>query len=424
MGRRKWRALAVAVALTLAVASGAVGQGIEISGRYDLNTRMLPVPATLVSEIQLDAPAELTLLKFGIESSLDLSLTYGPLTTHLNTALSIPGLERFILDLAMPIGPAAATCEMWFAVPFETVTDINHFQNWVVIPPGDLQFVTARFTTSGDVGLLSIHNLFMIQDVNFPNPSRDFGSLQYPTQSQSFHAGDILTIKAEVYPGVTLTSVTNFCATSAGTSVKGWSAGGSVDSSSSLCDEFDFDSTLTLTGLQYCGVPFWIRLVVDPCDDPILELSGGGSFKGLFLHADLAGSFGLFPIGITGFTFTTVLCDIINATFVFSDEFEFTRASFGGRTTFESRMLEGSFSSSCTYIAGQGVTSLSFAATAAHGAFSGGLSWALSEQQDTLRLTSTTSHLSLSLAPVAISVSTSFGKSGLIQAALNVGVTF
>jgi len=395
-----------------------------IDGSYVLDTIVMPIPATLVGEIQLDTPAELTLLKFGIESTLDLSVTYGSIWTHVNAAMSIPGLERVIFEAEAPFGPITIRPELWFAVPFETVTDINHFTNWVVIPPGDPLFVKTRIIASADFGWINIHNLLMIEDVKFPNPAADYGPLEYTVQTQSFHTGDILRITGEVYPGVTLTSVTNFCATAGANNVKGWSAAGSVDANSSLCDDFDFDSTLTLSGLEYCGIPFWLSLNVDPCDDPILAASGGGSFKGLFLHVDLAGSFGLLPFGFGGFSLSTVLCDMIDATFYFNDKLEPTSASFRGRAEIDTGMMQGTVTSACRYIAGEGVTSLTLGAAVSHGTFSGSLGCAISEQLGTLRLTSFTSRLGLTLAPATVSVQTRFGRAGLVQATLSLGVVF
>jgi hypothetical protein len=152
MGSGRSRALLVAALLVLAVVPAAwsategCGGALDLSGTLGLDTVVVPIPATLVDEIQLDTPAQLTLLKFGIESTLDASLAYYDMFVHLNTAMNIPGLERLVVDASLPIGPITLKPEMWFAVPFETVTDVNYFTNWVVIPPGDPLFVKMRCT--------------------------------------------------------------------------------------------------------------------------------------------------------------------------------------------------------------------------------------------------------------------------------------
>jgi len=419
----RWRSFAAICAIVLAVSVGAIGQGISISGRYGLDTMMLPIPATLVSEIQLNTPAELTLLKFGIESKLDLTVTYGSLATHLNTAMNIPGWERFIFDARMPFAGAMVKGELWFAVPFETVTDVNHFQNWVIIPPGDVMFVTGRLTAEFMFGGLDFHNLLMIEDVTFPNPSLDFGPLQYPVQSQSFHVGDILTFTAEPYPGVTLKSVTYFWANAAATAVKGWSAPGSVDHTSSLCDEFAFSQKITLTGLEYCGVPYWFSLQVNPCQTPTLVATGGGSFSNM-LDIGLSGSFSFFPLDIGGFSFSAQLCDSLYGSFSLNEHFQYQGATFRCSSQIDTGLMKGTVASTFTFRAGQGCTNISFSANLMHGTFSGGVSGSISQQAGNLKLTSVSWSVGIQLSPVTISVSAAFGAQGLARATLSLGVVF
>lgn len=234
----------------------AYGELLDVSGRYSLATIVMPVPATLIGGIQLNTPAEMSLLTFGIESELDFVATIWDAALHFNSAINIAGLERIILDLSIPLGPFDTKLEIWHAVPFETVTDASHFTNWVVIPPGDLMYVKTRMEISGTFDAFTFTNLLMIEDVTFPNPNADFVPLQYPVQSQSFHVGDILKVSFEPYPGVTVRSVTNINADGGSRPVKGYSASGRVDTDSTMCDEVSWNETLTITGLQYCGIPF------------------------------------------------------------------------------------------------------------------------------------------------------------------------
>jgi hypothetical protein len=272
----------------------------------------------------------------------------------------------------------------------------------------------------------------MLEDVNFPSPLADFGPLQYPVQSQSFHVGDILTISTEIFDGVRLSSVTNFCANSGTNSIKGWSATGCVDAEASLCDEICFNETLSISGLQYCGVSLWFSLGVNPCGDldlldpvgdPILELSGGGAFSGL-LDLNLSGSFSLFPLDITGFSIAASLCDVINATIQFSDSFEFTGASASARTEIDTGLMQGSVFCSGTVVSGEGVTACILGGTLTYGTTSGGMTWAFSEQPEGFRLTSSTVRIGLKLAPSSFSVSVRFGRSGLAEAVVSLGLSF
>ena len=109
------------------------GELLDVSGRYNLATIVMPVPVTLIGGIQLNTPGELTLLKFGIESTLDFTATIWDAAFHLNSAINIAGLERVITDASISLGPFDAKLEVWHAVPFETVTDVSHFSNAVVI---------------------------------------------------------------------------------------------------------------------------------------------------------------------------------------------------------------------------------------------------------------------------------------------------
>ena len=416
--------LAGALALWGTVGLAGVGEVADVSGTFGLDVVAVPIPATLVDEIQLDTPAELTLLKFGVEAKLDLSVSFsGSALAHINTAMSIPGLEHCVLDGRFYLGPLLIKPEVWFAVPFETVTDVNHFTNWVVIPPGDLMFVKLRCTTEVGVGGLGVRNLFMLEDVTFPNPLADFVPLQYPVQSQSFHTGDILTITAEPAPGVTLTSTTRFCATEAANVIKGWSASGSADATGSCCGEdFYFNETLSLTGIQYCGMSLSFKLDVKPCDDDILALSGGGTLGGI-LDLGLTGSFSLFPIHISGFSATTSLCDMISVTMQFSELFDLQQLSARAQVPIDTGIMQGSAYAYCTFIGAVG-KACTIGSTLSHGTISGGLSFTFTEQLGSLRLTGTTVRLGFGTAPASFTITASFGQKGLAQAGFGAGISF
>jgi len=418
--------------LVLVCLFGIVGAGemLDIDGRYQLDVVLVPIPATLVGEIQLDSPAELTVFKTGVESTLDLSVAFWDGAFHLNTAMNIAGLERVIVDLAAPLGPIGLTTEIWLAVPFETVTDINHFTNWVVVPPGDLMFVDGRITAEIEISEITFKNLLMIEDVTFPDPALDFVPLQYPVQDQSFHIGDILLVTSEPYPGVTVTSTTLLCASLETRAVKGWSATGSVDLACSLCDDFCFKETLGISGLEYCGVSLWFNLTLNPLadpaldsGDPIIELSGGGSMSGLW-SLGLTGSFSLLPLDITGFSFSTTLCDVISASIQLGEDLNFESASLRSQVGIDTGIMQGSTSATCTIVAGEGVTSLTLGASLTHGTISGGLVWAFVQDSGSLRLGSVTSRFRLDFAPASFAVSVAFGRSGLVQAAITAWLSF
>ncbi len=401
----------------------AYGELLDVSGQYSLATIVMPVPASLIGVIQVDTPAEMTLLKFGIESELDFTATIWDAKFHLNSAINIAGLERVIIDGFIDLGLFDMKLEIWNAVPFETVTDVSHFPNWVVIPPGDLMYVKTRFETSGEFPGFSFNNLLMIEDVTFPNPYADFVPLHYPVQSQSFHVGDIFTMTFEPYPGVTVRSVTNISADGGSSPVKGYSAPGRVDPESTMCDFLLWNETITVTGLEYCGIPFWFSLKVDPCSADILRLSGGGSFS-KWGDLELSGSFSLFPILIGGYSFSFSWCDNVSASVSLSNKFRFQSANVRCNIDIPFGSMTGKFTTAATFASDLEATSISLGVSASQGTFSGGINVGISQQADTLRLSSVSTNFGMTFTPVRITFSVLFGRTGLRQASLNVGVTF
>jgi len=412
--------------LTILTFAGQVTNGelLDVSGQYSLATIVMPVPASLIGVIQVNTPAEMTLLKFGIESKLDFTATIWDAKFHLNSAINIAGLERVIVDVSIPLGPFNTKLEVWNAVPFETVTDVSHFTNWVVIPPADLMYVKTRLAISGVFDAFTFDNLLMIEDVTFPNPYADFVPLTYAAvQSQSFHVGDIFKFSFSPYPGVTVKSVTNISADGGSRPVKGYSAPGRVDAESTMCGDVYWNETLSITGLQYCGIPFWFSLAVDPCGEEILRLTGGGSFSKLG-DLELSGGFSLFPLLIGGYSFSFSWCDNISAGVSLSNHFEFQSANVRCNIDIPFGAMKGRFTTAATFASDLEATSISMGVSASQGTFGGGLNVGISQQDDTLRLSSVSTNLSMTFTPVRISFSVVFGRTGLRQATLNVGVTF
>lgn len=401
----------------------AIGQDqFSVSGRYGIRVDILPVPVTLIDEIKLDTPAELTLLKFGVENSLDLAVRFCDLLFLLDGSINIAGLERVILEMEAPLGPITIHPEMWFAVPFETVTDINHFTNWVVIPPGDLLFVKTRWTFETTYEGIHFENLLMLEDVNFPDPSRDFEPLFYPEQSQSFRVGNILTLTAEPCPGITLTSVTTYCADSGRNRVKDHSASGRVLPDCDLCDCSQFSETISLHGLEYCGFPYWVSLRFDPRLDPIMQLMGGGSFV-LYDAYQISGSFSFFPLSLGGL-YLHLSNDCLSVTFQVADDFAFTGASLDFSADLDKSWGRMTFQGAGTISAQGALTAFSIDSTLSSGTIAGSCGVSFSQQQDRYRLSAVRSQLSMTMTPLQFSASIVFGRTGLTQATLSAGVVF
>jgi len=401
-----------------------VGQSepLSVSGRFGLATVMIPMPATLSNDVQVETPAEYAVFKTAIEASLRFSASWDNIRLDWDSAMNIAGPERVIIEAEIPFGPITITPEVWFAVPFETVTDIDHFTNYIVIPPGDLMFVKTRWTIDGSYGGIDLNLLFLLEDVEFPDPGADFGPLTYPLQSQSFRYGSIVTATAEVYPGVTLSSVTNINADGGSNAVKGYSASGQAYRS--CTSESWFNETLTLRGLTYKCIPLWVRVKIDPLADPIFDIAGGGALTLDMFDLELSGSISLFPTDISGFSFSGSICDSVHVSVSLSEQLHFQGASLSSSSSLDLGLMSLRISGSTSVVAGEGIPGFNFSASVTQGTFSGGMSVAVSDQQDVYRLTSFSAQFSVTQAPAAYSVSVAFGRTGLKRATFNIGVVF
>lgn len=59
---------------------------------------------------------------------------------YVDTVFAIPGFEYVVGGLDGKWGTFTLTSELCFAVPYESVVDVNNLPNMAVIPPGDLLF--------------------------------------------------------------------------------------------------------------------------------------------------------------------------------------------------------------------------------------------------------------------------------------------
>jgi hypothetical protein len=403
------------------------GLAVDISGSYGLNVVMLPIPATLINEIKLDAPAELTLLKFGMGAWGHLDIAFCNLLLTVNSAINIAGLERLILVMDAPLGPLHIKPEIWFATPFESVVDVNHFPNSVVIPPGDMLFVKTRWTLTAEVDELDITYLFMMEDVNFPNPAADYPDLWYGKQSQSFGVGHILTIECEPCPGVTLKSITMWCADMGSNSVKGYSASGRVLPACGDCVQADcatFRETITLTGLRlFCDIPIWLRLTVTPGFDPFFSFTGGGTYT-IYDGFVLSTSFTFIPLTLGGFTLSTTIGDCIDVSLVLSERLQFESARASYRTSLDLGRMRATFSGNASLINGLGLTQIGFSSTLTQGLFSSGVNLSITNQGGRLRFSALSLTANFNQTPMTFSAGLTFGRTGLRQMSVSVGVVF
>lgn len=184
MSKRHLRHLPLVVLFLVASALTASGQ---LSGRFGIDLSTRKIPTTVTGVIKLDTPSEFALLEFAIASKLDMTAKFGWGDLNVDAAVNMAGPEHLVSGLEMDIRSVdfygtmldriTITPEIWFAVPFESITDVNNLPNCVVIPPANPLFVTTRATTALTVDGFNINHLLMFSDINFPSPSTSFAPL-------------------------------------------------------------------------------------------------------------------------------------------------------------------------------------------------------------------------------------------------------
>jgi len=242
----RWHRVVV-LGVALVVAAGLAGVG-QVSGQFGLDFAARRIPATLSDDIALDTPTEYAMLEFAIASNLDVTVdtSFGKIDLDLGTNMAGPEHAVGVADFQIaPIDVGVTTLEdihaigeMWFAVPFESVTDVNGLPNSALIPPGDPLFVSARFTASFECSGFEGSCLFMVEDVTFPNPGARFLPAThvdgvpdfYRLEDQDFGLGSIwaLSWRSSGGPSVSLKAGIN--ASAAAKTIKGYSDSGRVDS--------------------------------------------------------------------------------------------------------------------------------------------------------------------------------------------------
>ena len=435
----------IGVLLLAGVSVVAVGMTAfgQLSGQFGLDLVARRIPTTLTGEIALDTPSEFAMLEFGIAANLDLKVDCGFADLVLDAATNMAGPEHAVViaDVhfaPIPLSGAVAENlhligEMWFAVPFEAVTDVNNLPNSVVIPPGDPLFVTARFTTSCEIAGFNAKCLFMLQDINFPHPGSSFAvqspSLFYRAGDQDFGIGSILTTSWSSPLGSSVSLTLGLNASQAASLIKGYSASGRVDSGECTPDCGNYFLNGSIGGIRLCDVPVGAMALTDAqfgiafSVSTTQTLSGtlnfsakvagigvGASmtlFKGLhtFSGLNLSGSFACFQYG------------------VLLDEFKLTSLSAGLNTPFSTGALKGTFGVSATGLE-RGLTGLSARLTVIQGLFSAGTSVAFAQRGADFGFASLGTQLAFRIPPGTISVQATFGRYGMTRASVSCGVTF
>lgn len=430
-GRRAvWGAL-VCAAILVGLAGGvAVAQ---VSGRFGLDLVARRIPSSLTDDLVLDTPSEFAVLQFGLASYLDLTFKGDFVRLSLDAATNMAGPEHAVaigeLDIApFPLAGLSfedvhLACEMWFAVPFEAVTDVNNLPNSVVIPPADPLFVTARLITSFTVAGFRVKHQLMVLDVDFPNPNAEFAPLFYEATDQDFSCGSFLAVSWSAQLGLSLSLTLGCDASLASTSVKGYSAGGRVDPGNWFLNG-------SASGIRLCDLPIGFAVLTN-CQigisfsvSSLQTLSASLAFSARVMEGvGLSASMTLLrgPHEIRGLNLSGSL-----ACFQFGmslEKLEVTSLSMGCNTPFSLGATTGSIDVRLTGLE-RGLTGISSRLTIAQGVFSASTSVAFAQRGSRFGFGSLSTQLTFRFSPGTLSFQATFGRYGMTRASTSVGVTF
>jgi hypothetical protein len=424
--------------LVVAVLVGGFAVQGQLSGRFGLDLAARRVPTTLTGEIKLDTPSEFVMLEFALASNLILNASLGFADLSVDAVVNAAGPEHFVIRTPMDFGSLpfyeltldrlTIVPEMWFAVPFEAITDVNGLPNSQVIPPGDILFVKARLTMTTSIAGFTVTQLAILEDVNFPNPGVSHEYLfynPYPVQSQSFALGGLTSISWRAQAGVSIRADIGVEAQRAGSSIKGYSAVGKV------VPDYFFATVsaggihlgdLQLYGTEFqtvqLGTSFTYSTDTDAALRTAITLSGT-----LMDNVRISSSVTLTPAppGFGGVSLS------INATpFRLSfalDTLELTSLSASFSSSLNLGPMVGSFGLSATGLE-RGLTGVSMRLSLAQGIFSAGTSLAFTSRGEEFGFASWGTTLTFRFSPAVVSVRVTFGRYGLTRASVSSGVAF
>jgi hypothetical protein len=412
----------------------------QLSGQFGLDLVARRIPTTLADEIALDAPSEFAMLEFGIYSNLAVTVDCGFADLKLDMGTNMAGPEHAVGVADVQVAPIPLNGalvdnihligEIWFAVPFEGVTDVNNLPNCVVIPPGDPLFVATRFTASFECAGFTTRCLFMLQDVGFPAPSAPFTPLFYEQADQDFGLGTILSTSWSSPLGSSLNLTLGFNASQSATVVKGYSASGRVDSGECTADFGNYFLNGSIGGIPLCDIPIGIVTLADAKMGIGFNVSTTQTLSAtVSISAKVAEdvgfstSFTLFkdPVTSTGLNISGSLgCFDAGVSL---DKLAITSLSAGCNTPFSLGALTGSFGVSATGL-DKGLTGLSARLALSQGLFSAGTNVAFAQRGDHFGFASLGTQFAFRIPPGTISIQATFSRYGLTRAGISSGVTF
>jgi len=403
----------------------------QITGDLDLSIIARRIPTTVDGEIKTDTPSEFTELEFNIASSVDLEVDFGFCKLGIDGAVNSAGPEHLVVDAdasfatidvyGIVIDELTIVPELWFAVPFEAVTDVNGLPNSAIIPPADPMFVAGRVTTSWKVYGFSVRQVLLFQDIMFPNPGGQFGPLTYTAADQLFDIGSLTYVSWRAQIGISISSTTGINASQGSRAIKGYSASGKVIPG-------EFFETLSISGIQLRDFEVGGVVLQDPRIGVAVTMTDTQTPSGsVSFSARLSESFSI-STSASVFSGPPLLGSIsLSGSFgpyrfaFLLDQLAVSSLSASFNVPLNLGAMTGSFASSFTGLE-RGLTGMSLRLALSQGTLSGNMSASFSQLGDHFGFASLTTQMSLRFSPGIISLQVTFGRYGLTRAAVNVGL--
>ena len=191
MNPQRLHVLILFCAFALFVGIGSVSAQADVTG--DFTTHIVMIPAG-----EQTPSSEVGMLEFDLQNEINLSLVISGFRTTFHGHFGLAGVEDMILTMAVLIG----------SLDLETQMVFGRFDNDDTIPDKEqLTFIKKRVTTTFNFGGVTLKNLAIFEDTNFP-------------QTPELAFGDVMTISGQTTSGVSIEAQSGICADTTTNAIK------------------------------------------------------------------------------------------------------------------------------------------------------------------------------------------------------------
>lgn len=196
----------------------------DVTGSFGIEITLIPAGTqTAATKFFID-----------VQSNLQLDVTLSGLTVGVDARFGVSGIEFTTLRLTTTLGALEVFDEFVFATPFYNSSTSDPVTTDEIHPTriqgsnvnNGPAFVKKRITLTLNVAGLTLTNLAIFEDVDFPNPLKyinpnynpngvdsmlDTGGRGLANQTPSFGLGDVITISGQTVSGIQISSSTGIC---------------------------------------------------------------------------------------------------------------------------------------------------------------------------------------------------------------------